>query len=77
MINEDPTYKTPEHRLGGMQTIFDSVEPVIEADQSESESVPGQEPHTPGGGVSGFEEIDVVLCRNGSPVEGKILFKQT
>lgn len=29
-----------------------------------------------GGADDGFREIDVVLCRNGGPVSGKILFKE-
>jgi hypothetical protein len=32
---------------------------------------------TPGGGLpDGYEELDVVICQNGAPLTGKILFNQ-
>ena len=69
-------------RLEMINLIFNKLKPLtnIEVRQGEKTSIKQSENNTvievSGGGVpEGYEETDIILCDNGSPVNGKILFK--
>lgn len=71
-------------RLEMINLIVTKLKPLtnIEVRQGEKTSIKQSENNTvieieiSGGGVpEGYEETDIVLCDNGSPVNGKILFK--
>ena len=69
-------------RLEMINLIVTKLKPLtnIEVRQGEKTSIKQSENNTvievAGGGIpEGYEETDIVLCDNGSPVNGKILFK--
>lgn len=69
-------------RLEMINLIVTKLKPLtnIEVRQGEKTSIKQSENNTvievSGGGVpEGYEETDIILCDNGSPVNGKILFK--
>ncbi len=70
-------------RLEMINLIVTKLKPLtnIEVRQGEKTSIKQSENNTvievAGGGVpEGYEETDIILCENGSPVNGKILFKE-
>jgi hypothetical protein len=69
-------------RLEMINLIVTKLKPLtnIEVRQGKKTSIKQSENNTvievAGGGVpEGYEETDIILCENGSPVNGKILFK--
>ena len=70
-------------RLEMINLIVTKLKPLtnIEVRQGEKTSIKQSENNTvievTGGGVpEGYEETDIILCENGTPVNGKILFKE-
>ena len=67
-------------RLEMINLIVTKLKPLtnIEVRQGEKTSIKQSENNTvievAGGIPEGYEETDIVLCQNGSPVDGKILF---
>jgi hypothetical protein len=69
-------------RLEIINLIVTKLKPLtnIEVKQGRSNKIIKSENNTvievAGGVPEGYEETDIVLCDNGSPVNGKILFKE-
>lgn len=69
-------------RLEMINLIVTKLKPLtnIEVRQGEKTSIKQSENNTvievAGGIPEGYEETDIVLCDNGTPVNGKILFKE-
>jgi len=69
-------------RLEMINLIVTKLKPLtnIEVRQGEKTSIKQSENNTvievAGGIPEGYEETDIILCENGSPVNGKILFKE-
>jgi len=69
-------------RLEMINLIVTKLKPLtnIEVRQGEKTSIKQSENNTviqvAGGIPEGYEETDIVLCENGTPVNGKILFKE-
>ena len=67
-------------RLEIINLIVTKLKPLtnIEVRQGEKTSIKQSENNTvievAGGVPEGYEETDIILCQNGSPVNGKILF---
>jgi predicted DNA-binding antitoxin AbrB/MazE fold protein len=67
-------------RLEMINLIVTKLKPLtnIEVRQGEKTSIKQSENNTvievSGGIPEGYEETDIILCQNGSPVNGKILF---
>jgi|14_taG_2_1085336.scaffolds.fasta_scaffold22500_2 hypothetical protein len=70
-------------RLDMINLIVTKLKPLtnIEVRQGEKTSIKQSENNTvievsSGGVPEGYEETDIILCENGTPVNGKILFKE-
>lgn len=74
-------------RLQKQNSIIDALRPLlqIEIQSGDTNAIKQSETNTViqvgggggGGGVpEGYAETDIILCVNGSPVNGKILFKE-
>jgi len=70
-------------RLEMINLIVTKLKPLtnIEVRQGEKTSIKQSENNTvievsSGGVPEGYEETDIILCENGTPVNGKILFKE-
>ena len=65
---EIPAYEIPPNPDFEREIFSASTDTSIQEENFIDEILVPEEP-------DGFEEIDVILCQNGEPVEGKILFK--
>ena len=69
-------------RLEMINLIVTELKPLtnIEVKQGRSNKIIKSENNTvievAGGVPEGYEETDIILCENGTPVNGKILFKE-
>ena len=69
-------------RLEIINLIVTKLKPLtnIEVKQGRSNKIIKSENNTvievAGGVPEGYEETDIILCENGTPVNGKILFKE-
>lgn len=70
-------------RLEMINLIVTKLKPLtnIEVRNGEKTSIKQSENNTvievsSGGVPEGYEETDIILCENGTPVNGKILFKE-
>ena len=67
----EPSENKDDYESDISQRGYDQIESFSQVAGGGGDGGDGGEEGLP----EGFEEIDVILCQNGAPVEGKILFK--